>query len=127
MAKPLHTVAETPEYLADAKRAGMTGADLERARMAYARAPDEGDEIVGSGGVRKGRVAGKGKGKSGGYRVVSAYLGADIPVYLIGVLSKGDRENFTGKEVKDFKKITTAIKAWHRKRKPKLKLKLMPS
>lgn len=117
MTKPLHTVVETPEYLSDAKRAGMTAPDLERALKTYASTPDEGVDLVGSGGVRKGRVAGRGKGKSGGYRVVSIYLDTDIPVYLIGVLSKGDRENFTDEEIKAFKKLTTAIKAAYRGRK----------
>lgn len=117
MAKPLHTVVETPDYLSDAKRADMTPADVERALMTYANDPETGEEIVGSGGVRKGRVAGRGKGKSGGYRIVSVYVGPTIPVYLIGVLSKGDRKNFTDAEVKAFKKVTSAIKSASRGRK----------
>ncbi len=78
--------------------------------------PDYGDEIQGSGGFRKGRIAGRGKGKSGGYRVVSIYLNEMIPVFLVAVLSKGDRENFTDAEVAEFKKVATAIKAAHRRR-----------
>ena len=74
-----------------------------------------GDEIQGSGGFRKGRIAGRGKGKSGGYRVVSIYLNDTIPVFLVAVLSKGDRENFTDAEVAEFKKVATAIKAAHRR------------
>ena len=111
MAKSLHTVVETPDYLADAKRAGMTDAEREAAVQRYASEPDHGDEIKGSGGVRKGRLAGRGKGKSGGYRIVAVFVGAAIPVYLIGVLSKGDRENFTDAEVNQFKRITTILKA----------------
>ncbi|MDP4021587.1 type II toxin-antitoxin system RelE/ParE family toxin [Methylobacterium sp. NEAU 140] len=116
MALPLHTIVETPDYLADAKRAGMTEADRDRAADLYAESPDYGDEIRGSGGVRKGRLAGRGKGKSGGFRIVSIYLGAALPVYLIAVLSKGDRETFTDAEVNQFKTITTAIKAKFRGR-----------
>lgn len=116
MAAPLHTVVETPGYLADAERAGMTDAERERTVARYAAAPDAGDEIVGSGGVRKGRVAGKGRGKSGGYRVVSIFLGSSVPVYLVAVLSKGDRANFTDAEIEQFRKIATAIKAAFRER-----------
>ncbi len=116
MTKRLHTVVETPDYLSDAKHAGMTDADRERALRTYAATPDLGEEIVGSGGVRKGRVAGRGKGKSGGYRVVSVYLDESIPVYLIGVLSKGDRETFTDAEVKQFKSVTAEMKAAYRGR-----------
>ncbi|MCJ2065875.1 type II toxin-antitoxin system RelE/ParE family toxin [Methylobacterium sp. J-088] len=111
MANPLHTIVETPDFLADAKRAGMTDAEREAAVQLYASQPDVGEEIVGSGGVRKGRLAGRGKGKSGGYRIVAVFVGATVPVYLIGVLSKGDRETFTDAEVKEFKKVTTALKA----------------
>lgn len=111
MSKPLHTVVETPDYLADAKRAGMIDAEREAAIQQYAAEPDTGEEIVGSGGVRKGRLAGRGKGKSGGYRIVAVFVGATVPVYLIGVLSKGDRETFTDAEVKQFKQVTTALKA----------------
>lgn len=114
--KPLHTVVETPDYLADAKRAGMTEADRRRAVDTYAGTPDYGDEIQGSGGFRKGRIAGRGKGKSGGYRVVLIYLDGTFPVFLVAVLSKGDRETFTDGEVAEFKKVAAAMKAARRRR-----------
>jgi hypothetical protein len=39
--------------------------------------PAAGDVIEGAGGARKVRLAGKGKGKSGGYRVVTFYSGPE--------------------------------------------------
>lgn len=116
MPKPLHTIVETPDYLADAKRAGMSEEDRRRAVDTYAETPDYGDEIQGSGGFRKGRIAGRGKGKSGGYRVVSIYLDEAAPVFLVAILSKGDRENFTDAEVGEFKKVATAMKAARRRK-----------
>ncbi len=53
--------------------------------------PRAGDEIPGTGGARKLRVAGRGKGKSGGYRVITFYSGDDLPVFLLNVFAKGDR------------------------------------
>lgn len=47
-----------------------------------------------AGSVNAGLRAG-GKGKSGGYRVITAYFGMDVPVYLIAMLSKGERSNFS--------------------------------
>ena len=44
------------------------------------------------------RFAGRGKGKSGGYRVVTYYAGSDIPVFLLAVLSKGERANLSKAE-----------------------------
>lgn len=35
--------------------------------------------MQGTGGVRKARLAGRGKGKSGGYRIVWYFGGGDIP------------------------------------------------
>ena len=79
--------------------------------------PEAGDLIVGSGGIRKLRVAGRGKGRSGGYRVLTAYVGSDAPVYLLAVLNKGDRETFEPDEIKVFAKLTASIKAhWQRRR-----------
>ena len=74
------------------------------------------NEVRGSGGVRKVRFAGRGKGKSGGYRVVTAYFGPDIPVYLVALLSKGDRANFSAAEIATFKVITSEITYYWRRR-----------
>lgn len=78
----MHTLVETPDYLADAKKAGVS--ESERGAIAdfLARNPTAGVEIVGTGGARKIRFAGRGKGKSGGYRVVTFYSGPDIPLFF---------------------------------------------
>jgi len=39
----------------------------------------------------QGPVRGRGKGKSGGYRVVTFYTGPDLPVFLITLFSKGEK------------------------------------
>ena len=108
----LHTVAETSGFLADAKAEGMTSASRLALKTSLAAAPEAGDLVVGSGGVRKVRVAGRGKGKSGGFRVLTAYVGPEAPVYVLAVLSKGDRENFTDAEVRELAKLTASIKAY---------------
>ncbi len=78
--------------------------------------PDDGVLIVGSGGVRKFRFPGIGRGKSGGYRVVYVYFSASIPLFLLGVLEKSDRENFTPAEVAQMRKMTGMIKNAYRRR-----------
>ncbi len=99
-----HTVIETPDYLSDAKAAGMT--DIERAAviMMLAADPVVGVEIPGTGGARKVRVAGRGKGKSGGYRVITFYTGRDVPVFLLNVFSKGDRVDLSQAERNELRK-----------------------
>lgn len=72
----------------------MSDAEREAAIDLIAFKPFAGELIVGSGGCRKVRVAGRGKGKSGGYRVVTYFGGVDIPIFLVAVLSKGSASNF---------------------------------
>lgn len=80
MTAALHTIVETLRFLRDAERAGVSEEERKAIVDAIVDNPDQGDEVQGSGGVRKVRVAGRGKGKSGGYRVMVAYLGEDLPL-----------------------------------------------
>lgn len=57
--------------------------------------PQAGDVIAGGGGIRKLRVAGRGKGKSGGYRVLTYYMEPGRPVFLLWVLNKSQAANLT--------------------------------
>lgn len=99
MAKPLNTVAYTAGFLAQAKAEGMTEAEMVALERMLAADPEAGEMIVGSGGCRKVRLAGRGKGKSGGYRVVTFFATSSLPVYLVAMLSKGSRDNFSDAEV----------------------------
>ncbi len=89
----------------------MTGAEMRAAVDAIAANPQIGDLIAGSGGCRKVRIAGKGKGKSGGYRVVTYFYSVEAPVFLIAVLAKGSRANFSKAETTAMAKMTKAIAA----------------
>jgi hypothetical protein len=60
----MHTVIETPDYLADAKHAGIGEAECNAIVQFVARHPDAGDKIPGTGGARKVRFAGRGRGKA---------------------------------------------------------------
>lgn len=116
MSESLHAVVETPQFLRDAGAAGLLEGERRLIVDHLAANPTQGVEIKGSGGVRKIRVAGRGKGKSGGYRVIAAYFGLGVPVYLLALLSKGNRENFSDVEIAGFKKVTTTIAHYWRER-----------
>ncbi len=94
----LQSVVETQDYLRDADRAGLTADERALILLKLARDPDAGVEIPGTGGARKLRFAGRGKGKSGGYRVITFYAGRDIPVFLLNVFAKGDKIDLTAAE-----------------------------
>lgn len=66
--------------------------------------PEAGDIMEGTGGARKIRFAGRGKGKSGGYRVITYFGGKDIPVFLLTTLSEGERDNLSKAERNELKK-----------------------
>lgn len=112
----LHAVAELPQFVRDAERMGLSAGEQEAIVNEIAANPLKGDEIRGSGGLRKVRFAGRGKGKSGGYRVLTAYFGRDVPVYLVALLSKGERSNFSAAEIAAFRKMTAQIaQSWRRR------------
>ncbi|MDE1901779.1 MAG: type II toxin-antitoxin system RelE/ParE family toxin [Alphaproteobacteria bacterium] len=101
----MQVVIETPDYLVNAKALGLT-ADERKAIVNYmAQNPDAGDEMKGTGGARKIRFAGRGKGKSGGYRVITFYAGKDIPVFLLSIFSKGEKANLSQAERNELKQV----------------------
>jgi hypothetical protein len=94
----MHTVIETNAYIAASKDAGM--ADEERAAIVdlIAATPEAGEIMPGCGGARKLRVAMPGKGKSGGYRVITYFGGMDVPVFLLTVFGMSEKANLTKSE-----------------------------
>jgi hypothetical protein len=87
----MQTVIETRAYLAAAKDAGMSEDEMQAVVNAVAADPQAGAIMPGCGGARKLRVAKPGSGKSGGYRVISYFGGADMPVFLLTVFGKNER------------------------------------
>ncbi len=113
----MQTVVETEDFLKDAKRADLSEDDRKEIVDFISENPLAGNEIAGTGGARKVRFAAKGRGKSGGVRVITFYSGADIPVFLLNVFAKGDKVNLTKTECNTLKKILGGIAEAYRKRK----------
>ena len=76
----VRSVVETPNYLSDARKVGVSEPERIFIVDTISADPTMGDLIQGTGGARKARFQGRGKGKSGGYRVVTYFGGDDIPV-----------------------------------------------
>jgi len=68
--------------------------------------PDAGAVIRGSGGVRKVRWASRGKGKSGGVRIIYYWVRAQERIHLLLIYGKGDKENLTPQ---DFRRVRTLL------------------
>jgi hypothetical protein len=113
----VHTVIETPAFLASAADEGIS--EEERTAMvAYIAAhPTAGEIIKGTGGARKLRFAGRGKGKSGGYRVITFHADEDIPVFLLDVYAKDSQANLSKAQRNELRKLLTALpRVWRQHR-----------
>jgi mRNA-degrading endonuclease RelE of RelBE toxin-antitoxin system len=67
-------------------------------------------------GVRKLRFAAKGKGKSGGVRVIYYFYDQELPIYALLIYGKSERADLTAEQRKSVAAFAAAIKAT-RKRK----------
>lgn len=92
-------------FLNQAKREGMADKDISDIVNVLADNPNAGDLMAGTGGARKLRHAGRGKGKSGGYRTIHYFGGDDVPVFLLSVYGKGTADNLTKAERNELAKI----------------------
>jgi hypothetical protein len=110
----MHAVCELHSFRRAAAAAGMSEDEVSSVVSFLAANPMAGDEIVGTGGCRKVRVAGRGRGKSGGYRVITFFTGASLPVFLVTVFAKGEKANLTKRECNELRSITSEITAQYR-------------
>lgn len=94
----MHAVILTSAFTTAAQAAGMSADEVDAVVALVSAEPMAGDLMQGTGGARKLRVAGRGKGKSGGYRVITFYAAADVPVFLLDVYGKGDKANLSKAE-----------------------------
>ncbi|EGF90867.1 helix-turn-helix domain-containing protein [Asticcacaulis biprosthecium C19] len=91
----LHTVIELESFL---KRARAIMTDEERMGIVtfLAANPEAGVSL--GGGLRKVRIAREGGGKSGGYRTLYVFGGATMPLFLVTVFAKNEKDNLTEAE-----------------------------
>lgn len=111
----MHAVIETHAYLKDADDAGIPQDERAAIKRFLSEYPKAGDLMEGTGGARKVRFPGRGKGKSGGYRVITFFGGDGIPVFLLAALSKGERENLSKAERNELKKELSGLAQDYRK------------
>jgi hypothetical protein len=77
--------------------------------------PEAGDVIPGLGGLRKIRLAAKGKGKRGGARVIYLLIVEPGTIYLFYVYTKGEMTDLKPEQKKRLRQAAEEIKAQFRK------------
>jgi hypothetical protein len=102
-------VVSTPNFERAAKRERLTEAERDELVLFLASMPGAGDLIQGSGGARKVRLAKEGRGKSGGYRVVTYFGGGGLPVYLITMYSKSSQTDLSPADKKAIKSLCKTL------------------
>jgi hypothetical protein len=105
----MHSVCQLHAFIRAAKAAGMTEEEVDHLVSYLAKNPQAGVEMQGTGGCRKLRFAGRGKGKSGGYRTITFYSGTEMPVFLITVFGKGEKSNLSRSECNELRKLTKLL------------------
>lgn len=93
--RKLHTVAETPEFIKQAK--ALWDEDTHQEFISFiSQNPIAGDLISETGGARKIRWAvNSHKGKRGGARIIYYYHNHRIPVFLFKIYAKNQKDNLT--------------------------------
>ena len=66
--------------------------------------------IRGTGGIRKLRWAGSGRGKRGGIRAVYFYHAAPEAIYFLTAYAKADREDLTPADTRALSRLVASIK-----------------
>ena len=109
----MHTVVELPEYFRRAERLLS-----ERARTDLvdylATHPKAGVIMQGTGGIRKLRWAREGMGKRGGVRVIYYYHDEHMPLYLLTIFGKGEKDNLTKAEQNALQRLVRPLLATRR-------------
>jgi hypothetical protein len=96
--------------------AGLISDDaLAEFQAELAQSPEKGPVIEGTGGLRKVRWKLKGKGKSGGVRIMYLFLKIHGVIHLVFVFAKSESDNLAADEKKQLKKIVDAIKREYKK------------
>ncbi len=104
----LITVAETALFI---RQAAKLWSDDDRAEFVnyIAANPDAGDVIPDTGGLRKIRWGRAGTGKRGGVRVIYFYHDDAMPLHLLLIYAKAQRENWTNDEKRRAAALTEQI------------------
>jgi len=106
----LLTVVETSSFARKAEKL-LTSEEHDDLLLYLSMYYKAGDEIPGTGGVRKLRYAIGGRGKSGGVRVIYYIFDEVNPVFALFLYGKNEQANLTPAEKKLAASLEAAMKA----------------
>lgn len=104
-----HAVLTTQIFEQDVRAAGLSDDEVTEIVVFLSENPTAGDVMAGTGGARKVRFAGRGKGKSGGYRTIHYYAGTSVPIFLLALVDKRKEANLSKAERNELRAILSTI------------------
>ena len=106
----LTTIVELPEFTKRVKKV-LTKDEKDDLLFYLSSNPKTGNLLQGTGGIRKLRWGAKGKGKSGGSRVIYFYYKQEVPLFLLTIFGKNEKVNLSKSERNDLFKLTKQLLA----------------
>jgi len=110
VSRALLTVVETSAFARRAEKL-LTDEEHEDLLLYLSMYHKAGDEIPGTGGVRKLRFAVQGRGKSGGVRAIYYFFDEVNPIVALFLYGKNEQANLTPAEKKLAASLAAAMKA----------------
>lgn len=110
MSAILPTVVETSAFARKAEKL-LTDEEHEDLLLYLSLYYKAGDEIQGTGGVRKIRYAPQGRGKSGGVRAIYYFYDVQNPLYAMLLYGKNEQGNLSPDQKKYVTTIAATVKA----------------
>lgn len=115
MTTRLLTIAETASFIRQA--ADVWKHDERAAFIDFIAAnPEAGDLIPDTGGLRKVRWGRQGSGKRGGVRVIYFFHDVGMPLYLLMIYAKAQREDLSPDEKRRVQALVATLKQAHGRR-----------
>jgi hypothetical protein len=104
----MQTIVELPEYIQRSSR--LLSESEKKGIINYlALHPLSGAVMQGTGGIRKFRWATGNKGKSGGVRVIYYFHNKSIPLFLLTVFGKNEKDNLSKSERNELAKFADLL------------------
>ena len=104
----MQTIVELPEFRKQSDKL-LTDSERESIINYLAAHPASGDIMQGTGGIRKLRWSARGKGKSGGVRIIYYFHNELIPLFLLSLFGKDEKANLTKAERNNLAKLTSLL------------------
>ena len=98
------TFIETPIFARSIRRL-LSAEQYRSLQLALLLRPEQGDVMIGGGGLRKLRWSLRGKGKRGGIRVIYYWDTKQEIFYMLLAYSKSQQEDLTAEQIKILKRL----------------------